>query len=44
MSEYLPEVYRGFRTRYPQVAEALDRLGAATEAAGPRWTAGPRGW
>ncbi|MDR5676453.1 MAG: carboxymuconolactone decarboxylase family protein [Armatimonadota bacterium] len=35
MSEYLPQVYTGFRRRYPQVAEALDRLGAATEAAGP---------
>lgn len=32
---YLPEVYTKFRQRYPEVAQALDRLGAATEAAGP---------
>jgi alkylhydroperoxidase/carboxymuconolactone decarboxylase family protein YurZ len=35
VSEYLPEVYVRFRRDYPLVAEALDRLGAATEAAGP---------
>ncbi len=35
MSDYLPEVYVRFRSSYPQVAEALDRLAAATEAAGP---------
>ncbi len=35
MSEYLPEVYTRFRGTYPKVAEALDRLGAAAEAAGP---------
>lgn len=33
--EYLPEVYLRFCQRYPQVAAALDGLGAATEAAGP---------
>jgi alkylhydroperoxidase/carboxymuconolactone decarboxylase family protein YurZ len=35
MSEYLPRVYQRFREEHPDVAEALDRLGAATEKAGP---------
>lgn len=33
--EYLPDVYLRFRQRYPEVATALDGLGAATGAAGP---------
>ncbi|MDR7480894.1 MAG: carboxymuconolactone decarboxylase family protein [Armatimonadota bacterium] len=35
MAVYLPEVYTRFRQLHPDVAAALDRLGAATEAAGP---------
>ncbi len=35
MSDYLPGVYVRFRERYPDVAESLDALGRATEAAGP---------
>lgn len=35
MTDYLPEIYTRFREAYPEVAGALDRLGAATEAAGP---------
>ena len=35
MSDYLPDVYLHFRELYPQVAETLDGLGAATENAGP---------
>ena len=35
MSDYLPDVYVRFRELYPQVAETLDSLGAATEGAGP---------
>ena len=35
MSDYLPDVYLRFRELYPQVAETLDGLGAATENAGP---------
>lgn len=35
MTDYLPSVYQQFRTTYPPVADALDRLGAATDAAGP---------
>ena len=31
MSNYLPDVYVRFREFHPGVAEALDRLGAATE-------------
>ena len=34
MSDYLPNVYMGFRDRFPDVALALDSLGKATEAAG----------
>lgn len=32
---YLPEVYTTFRDAYPEVAGALDGLGAAADAAGP---------
>ena len=35
MSDYLPEVYTRFRDEHPDVATALDNLGAATEGAGP---------
>jgi alkylhydroperoxidase/carboxymuconolactone decarboxylase family protein YurZ len=35
MSDYLPAAYTGFRASYPDVAEAFDRLGEATAAAGP---------
>ena len=35
MPEYLPDVYTDFRDDYPEVAQALDALGAATGAAGP---------
>ena len=35
MSDYLPAPYQAFRTSYPEVAEALDRLGEATAGAGP---------
>ena len=35
MPEYLPDVYTDFRENYPDVAQALDALGAATGAAGP---------
>jgi 4-carboxymuconolactone decarboxylase len=35
MNEYLPTTYRAFRETYPDVAIALDRLGQATDAAGP---------
>lgn len=35
MPEYLPDVYTDFRHAYPDVAQALDALGAATGAAGP---------
>lgn len=34
MADYLPDVYLGFRERFPAVANALDELGRATEAAG----------
>ena len=35
MPEYLPEAYTAFRVRYPQVTEALDVLGSASDGAGP---------
>lgn len=35
MDEYLPSIYERFREDHPDVAQALDRLGAATEEAGP---------
>ncbi len=34
MSDYLPGVYVRFRERYPDVAQALDGLGKATEDGG----------
>lgn len=33
--EYLPDVYRTVRERFPSVVRALDALGEATSAAGP---------
>ncbi|MFO7547341.1 MAG: carboxymuconolactone decarboxylase family protein [Acidimicrobiia bacterium] len=35
MSDYLPDAYTGFRSRFPQVASALDGVGAAVDASGP---------
>ena len=35
MPEYLPNVYTDFRAAYPEVANALDALGAASDDAGP---------
>jgi 4-carboxymuconolactone decarboxylase len=35
VTDYLPPRYQRFRADHPDVAEALDRLGAATEHAGP---------
>lgn len=35
MPDHVPEIYRGYRDRFPDVASAMDALGAATEAAGP---------
>ena len=35
MPDYLPNVYTDFRAAYPDVAVALDTLGAASDAAGP---------
>ncbi len=35
MAEYLPEIYVSFRERFPQVAQAQDRLAAEVDAAGP---------
>jgi len=35
MSDYLPDVYVRVRDAYPEVSDALGRLGRATEAAGP---------
>jgi len=35
MTDYLPQTYVDFRTAYPAVAEALDRLGSEVDAAGP---------
>lgn len=34
MGEYLPQTYTDFRRDYPEVAAALDGLGAAADAAG----------
>lgn len=33
--DYLPDVYVRFRDTYPDVAQALDRLGESVDAAGP---------
>ncbi len=35
MPDYLPDSYRQFRDRYPDVAAAMDGVGQASEAAGP---------
>jgi alkylhydroperoxidase/carboxymuconolactone decarboxylase family protein YurZ len=35
MTDYLPEVYRGFRQQYPEVAEAYDALAVKCHASGP---------
>jgi alkylhydroperoxidase/carboxymuconolactone decarboxylase family protein YurZ len=35
MSEHIPDVYKDFRRNHPEVAHALDALGAATGGAGP---------
>jgi alkylhydroperoxidase/carboxymuconolactone decarboxylase family protein YurZ len=35
MTDHLPDVYLGFRERFPTVATALDQLGHATGVAGP---------
>ena len=35
MGEYLPDIYVRLREAYPEVADALDRLGEVTERAGP---------
>lgn len=33
--EYLPDIYRSFRDRFPGVAEALDGVGQTVDEAGP---------
>lgn len=35
VDRYLPEIYQQFRADFPEVAAALDQLGASTEEAGP---------
>ena len=35
MTQYLPKPYTHFRDTYPDVAEALDALGASIDRAGP---------
>ena len=35
MTDYLPDIYVSFRERFPQVAQAQDRLAAEIDAAGP---------
>jgi 4-carboxymuconolactone decarboxylase len=35
MTDYLPEVYQQFASRFPAVKEAFDSLGAAEHGAGP---------
>lgn len=35
MTDYLPKTYIDFRSAYPAVANALDQVGAAVDAAGP---------
>lgn len=34
-AHYLPDVYQRFRRQFPDVAERLDALGRAADAAGP---------
>ena len=33
--DYLPEIYRSFRQRYPDASTALDALGGALDSSGP---------
>jgi len=35
MTDHLPDIYIGFRERFPQVAQAQDRLATEVDAAGP---------
>lgn len=35
MPSYLPDVYTSFRDEHPSVADAVDGVGAAVDAAGP---------
>lgn len=35
MTDYLPQTYVDFRNAHPGVADALDRMGSAVDAAGP---------
>jgi alkylhydroperoxidase/carboxymuconolactone decarboxylase family protein YurZ len=35
MSEYLPQTYTSFRADHPEVAAAVDAVGAAADVAGP---------
>jgi alkylhydroperoxidase/carboxymuconolactone decarboxylase family protein YurZ len=35
MTDYLPDIYVSFRERFPQVAQAQDRLATEVDAAGP---------
>ncbi len=35
MTEHVPEIYADYREHFPEVAAAMDGLGAATQAAGP---------
>ena len=35
MTDHLPDIYISFRERFPQVAQAQDRLATEVDAAGP---------
>jgi 4-carboxymuconolactone decarboxylase len=35
MTDHIPEIYADYRDQFPEVAAAMDGLGAATQAAGP---------
>ena len=35
MTEYLPEIYRRFRSDYPELSEAFDRFAETARGAGP---------
>jgi len=35
MADYLPDIYVSFRERFPEVAQAQDRLAAEVDSAGP---------